>query len=112
MEPMQTLIDQMAFYICLQAAKLDKLRLQMFMSWLRSHSSIVRNTECARLETEIQYKDETGGLKDGLKLWFKGLSVSGLIWEYRLILTEIRWWRELDEVRLAKIVLECVGNNS
>ena len=107
MDPLQILIDQLASYVCSQAARLDELRLEMFMMWLKSHSSAVRNaTSADPNHTRIQVKKETCGLKDSLKLWFKVLPVSGLIWEYRLILTEISWWHALDERSLARILKE------
>jgi hypothetical protein len=112
MEPTHILIDQMASYICFQAGRLDEFRLEMFLNWLKSHSSAVRNAECAGVETEDPCTAYTYILKDGLKLWFEALPLSGLLWEYRLILTEIRWWRNLDEPRLVKIMLECLGHNS
>lgn len=112
MEPTHLLIDQMASYVCFQAGRLDEFRLEMFLHWLKSHSSAVRNAEWAGVETEAQCTPSACRLKDILKFWFEALPLSGLIWEYRLILAEIRWWRNLDEPRLVKIMLECLGRNS
>ena len=106
---MQLLVDRLASYICFQAARLDEIRLQMFMTWLKSHSSAVRNSSSNH---EDQVNNQECGLKESLMLWFGMLPLSALIWEYRLILTEIRWWRELDEARLTKIALDCLENYS
>ena len=102
---MHILVDRLASCICFQAARLDEIRLQMFMTWLKSHSSTVQNTLFNHAD---QVNEQVCGLKKSLMLWFGMLPLSGLIWEYRLILTEIRWWRELDEARLIKIALDCL----
>jgi len=98
---MQTLIDQMALYISLQTTRLDKCRLDMFLKWLKSHSSAVRNTKQGPVGAELH-----SSLTNSLKTWFESLPVPGLLWEYQLILTEIRWWRTLDERSLARIMNE------
>lgn len=106
MEPMQNLIDQMVMYISFQAARLDEFRLQMFLKWLKSHNSAVRNLGRIYLETEHPAGDNNSCMQNSLKSWFESLPLSGLIWEYRLILTEIRWWRTLDERSLDRILKE------
>ena len=110
---MEILIDTMVSYITSQAARLDDLRLQLFLRWLKSHSSAVRNGESNPVEVQSQNKENRRGcLQKSLKLWLKALPLSGLIWEYQLVLAEIRWWRDLDETRLTKIALDCLENCS
>ena len=110
---MEILIDTMVSYITSQAAKLDDLRLQLFLRWLKSHSSAVRNGEPNPVEVQSENNDNRRScLEKSLKLWLKALPLSGLIWEYQLVLTEIRWWRDLDETRLTKIALDCLENYS
>ena len=107
MKPVQILMDQMISYISFQAHKLDDFRLGMFLKWLRSHSSAVRNATSTSGEVESQNKEiRHDYLNTSLKLWFESLPVPGLIWEYQLILTEIRWWRALDERSLDRILKE------
>lgn len=106
MEPMQTLIDQMISYISFQTDKLDDCRFQLFMKWLKSHSSAVRNAEQVLIEFRPQDLEPVGSLRNSLKTWFESLPVSGLLWEYQLILTEIRWWGALDEPALVRILKE------
>jgi len=43
-------------------------------------------------------------LKNALKMSFESLPESGWLWEYQLILTEINWWRFLDEQSLIRIL--------
>jgi hypothetical protein len=105
-QQMEILIDTMVSYISFQADKLDDCRLQLFLKWLRSHSSAVRNAEQALVEIRPENQVQIGSLRNSLKTWFESFSVSGLLWEYQLILTEIRWWRALDEPSLAKILKE------
>jgi len=106
MEPMQTLIDQMVSYISSQTNKLDDCRLQLFLQWLKSHSSAVRNAEQALVEIRPENPVQIGSLRNSLKTWLESFPVVGLLWEYQLIITEIRWWRALDEPSLAKILKE------
>ena len=103
----QMFIDQMVSYISLQTYRLDDCRLQMFLRWLRSHSSAIRNAERVFDPAEIPNQDSIrNNIKKNLESWFESLPFSGLIWEYELILTEIRWWRGLDERSLARILSE------
>lgn len=103
---MQILIDQMVTHISFQAAQLDEFRLQMFLKWLKSHNSTVRNMRRSCLKVEPPTKDNNSCLKTSLKSWFESLPLSGLIWEFQLILTEIRWWRTLDDRSLDRILKE------
>lgn len=105
MQDIQSVIDQMVLYVSVQAAKLDEIRLQMFLKWLQSHSSAVRNAEQNLIEVDVlNIKRINDPLKNSLKIWFSSLPVAGLLWEYQLILTEIHWWRALDERSLARVL--------
>ena len=105
MQDIQNVINQMVSYVSVQATRLDQVRFQMFVKWLKSHSSAVRNAEQKPVEIDAQSKEHINGhLRHGLKIWFESLPTVGLLWEYQLILTEIHWWRALDERSLARIL--------
>ena len=103
MSDLQILIQQMAADITNQACSLDQVRLEKFLEWLVSHSSKVRGSGGALPWMSTQEQME---LK--LNVWFQSLPVSGLLWEYRLILEEIAWWRNVDTSHLALRVAEKV----
>ena len=92
---MQILIEQLISDISGQAARLDEIRLQMFLTWLAAHSSQVKTGE--QVEVAVP---EAGSIADrlriGLKGWFESLPLQGLLWEYRLLLEEIDWLSDLD----------------
>ena len=91
MSELQILIRQMAADITAKACVLEQVRLERLMEWLVSHSSKVRgNGESLTWMSSREQMD----LK--LNTWFQSLPVSGLLWEYRLILEEIVWWRDVD----------------
>jgi hypothetical protein len=105
MQDMRSVIDQMVLYILAQVARLDQVRFQMFLKWLKSHSYQVRNAEQDPIDVEARNKEHIDDhLKNSLKIWFESLPVLGLLWEYQLILTEIRWWCSLDERSLGRIL--------
>jgi hypothetical protein len=113
MNDLQSLIDQMAVDISSQAAQLDDLRLPRFLAWLSAHSIKVKIAADANesignqvpmdvtLDQEATIEER---LKLNLKTWFESLPLRGLLWEYRLILDEIAWWRDLDPHRLNMIL--------
>ncbi|CAG1014160.1 hypothetical protein ANAEL_04911 [Anaerolineales bacterium] len=84
-------VEPMALDVASQAFELEPSRLRLFLDWLVSHSSLVRGSEAIQLETHDREQVE---LK--LKAWFQSLPADGLAWEYRLLLGEIAWWRDLD----------------
>ena len=101
----QMLIDQMVTDISQQTNQLDACRFRLFLRWLKSHSSEVRKTQGTLVEARAPDKPHACEfLKDALKMWFESLPESGWIWEYQLILTEINWWRFLDEQSLVRIL--------
>jgi len=91
MSEFHILIRQMAADITAKACVLEQVRLEGFMEWLVSHSSKVRgNGEPLTLmpsREQMEFK---------LNDWFQSLPISGLLWEYRLILEEVVWWRDVD----------------
>ncbi len=91
MSDLQILIQQMAADITAQAGLLEQVRLERFMEWLVSHSSKVRGD--GEPLTWMSTREE---MESKLNAWFQSLPVRGLLWEYRLILEEIAWWRDAD----------------
>jgi hypothetical protein len=81
----------MAANICLNIDQLDVPRRYMFMQWLEMHSHAVRNT---------------GEIRENLTTWLTTMTIESAEWEYKLILSETHWWRDLDERRLARMMLE------
>ena len=108
MEDLQTLIEQVVFAICTQARALDEVRYRLFVDWLKAHSSQVKAaSHCHTAEAPVAIQDEESienSLRSGLKLWFQSLSVRGLLWEYQLIVGEMNWWCDVDELSLARIL--------
>ncbi len=97
MNDMQVLIEQMVSDISSQAARLDEVRLQKFLEWLKSHSSKVKTVEQVHIEVAVHGEGRIDDrLKYDLKRWFESLPMPGLLWEYHLLLNEIAWWRDLD----------------
>ena len=91
MDDLQTLIEQNVAEISTNLAALDDDRRRMFLHWLRAHQR-----EAASIS------DAT--VKDRLITWFEELTEEGILREYRLILSEIVWWRDLGDGLLAEIV--------
>ena len=86
-------VSDMADDICSQVNKLDVSRHYLFIEWLLMHShAVTREKE----------------LRENLTTWLGSMSAESVDWEYKLIVGEIRWWRDLDESRLVKIMLECL----
>ena len=111
MNDMQVLIEQMVSDISSQAVRLDEVRLQKFLEWLKSHSSQVKTME--QVFVEVAGHDEGSmedRLKNGLKGWLESLPIPGLLWEYRLLLNELAWWHDLDPRTLTRI-LRSEGND-
>ena len=103
MNDMQVLIEQMVSDISSQAVRLDEVRLQKFLEWLKSHSSKVKTVEQVLVEVAVHDEGSIDDrLKNGLKRWFESLPKQGLRWEYHLLLNEIAWWRDLDPRTLPK----------
>ena len=103
MDNFHALIDQMVTDISTQAAQLEAVRLQLFLAWLKSHSSKIAAAHQIQIEIQAEENPEIY-LKNGLKAWFESLPIQGLLWEYNLLLGEIAWWRALDSRTLARIL--------
>ena len=105
MNDMQVLIEQMVSDISSQAVRLDEIRLQKFLEWLKSHSSKVKTV--GQVHVEVAVHDEGSmddRLKNDLNRWFESLPMQGLLWEYHLLLNELAWWRDLDPRTLTRIL--------
>lgn len=89
-------ISRMVADICSQVDQLDAARRYMFTEWLLIHSHAV---------------NRTGEPRESLIAWLRSMPTESADCEYKLILTETKWWRDLDEPRLLKIMSECLGKN-
>jgi hypothetical protein len=87
-------VSEMVDHICSQVDQLDVPRRYMFMQWLQMHSHAVRSSR------EIQAN---------LTAWLGSMPAESAAWEYTLIVGETNWWRDLDERRLARLMLENLG---
>jgi hypothetical protein len=76
--------------------QLDVPRRYMFMQWLQMHSHAVWSSR------EIQ---------ENLTTWLGSMPAESVVWEYKLIVGEMNWWRDLDERRLARLMLENLGQD-
>ncbi|MFZ5903213.1 MAG: hypothetical protein ACOYZ8_06660 [Chloroflexota bacterium] len=92
-------------------SKLDASRRRLFLDWLNSHCSLVS----ASVKSADKHPADMPGkenlefqLESGLKNWFESLPIARALWERRLILGEIAWWRDLDEQSLTRI-MEAAG---
>ena len=95
-ESLSLSVSEMVDHICSQVDQLDVSRRYMFMQWLLMHSRAVRRT---------------GEIREQLTVWLGSMSAESAEWEYKLIMGETTWWRDLDEWRLERIMLECLGHN-
>lgn len=91
-----TLAEHMALDLHQQATKLEAVRLQMFQVWLYRHSHVLERKRVHPDGREMQMD---------LKRWLETFEPDGLHDEYRLLTTEIAWWREADE----KTLLRCIS---
>ena len=90
MDKQSSSIAEMVAEIMARMPALDANRRQMLFRWLQAHHSGGCITEA--------------NLSDHLNKWFGKLPADGIDWEYRLILSEIAWWRDLDESSLAQFM--------
>lgn len=104
-------LDEMVAEISRQALQLDEIRLSMFLQWLQNHSPGIRiQSPCHSQPTypsNIRHDLETN-----IRQWLDAFPLSGQLWEYHLVLTEIAWWGDLDCARLTKIAQDYLGNES
>lgn len=83
-------IPEMVADIAARLPALDGNRRQMLFRWLQAH----------HVGTQITDASLTCRLTE----WFSRVPPEGRDWEYRLILSEITWWRDLDEPALAEFM--------
>ena len=103
MNDVNVLIEQMVSDISTQIFQLDDRRLRLFLNWLTAHSSKVKAT--ARLVIDqLRGRDIEKRFNSALKAWLESLPTEGMLWEYRIIMDEIAWWRNLDPQRMKMIV--------
>lgn len=103
----QLSISQIAAQIVTQAASLNSVRQKLFLEWLQAHSSQVGCADRCQAEmTPANQHVESfwNRLKSALMIWFESLPTAGVLWEYRLILSELAWWRALDGESLGMIM--------
>ena len=86
----------MALDLAGQAAQLDELRFCMFLEWLGCHCHQVPVRGVVQDSREIWAY---------LSQWLETFLPEGLDSEYRLIMTEITWWKDADE----KTLLRCTS---
>ena len=83
-------VTEMVKEIQARCETLDPCRRYMFIEWLQAHNS--------RVKTAVS-------VCEGLESWFESMQSESRRWEYRLIMSEIDWWNNLDEQSLTRIML-------
>lgn len=110
---LNVLIEQIAEDISSQTLRLDDLRLKLFLEWLKAHSSKVKAITDHHAQKGLQVQMDVAFSREGnmeerlkvsLKMWIEALPMHEMLQEYRLILDEIAWWRDLDARRLNMIL--------
>ena len=95
-EALSLSVAEMVDRICSQVDQLDVPRRYMFMQWLQMHSHGVRSSR---------------EIRANLTVWLESMPAESAAWECSLIIGETSWWRDLDERRLARIMLESLGQD-
>ena len=90
MDQQSNSIAEMVAEIMARMPALDAHRRQMLFRWLQAHHSGAYITDA--------------NVSNHLHKWFGKLPAEGIDWEYHLILSEIAWWRDLDESSLAQFM--------
>ena len=91
---MQDFIQQVVKEIVFGVRDLDPVWRRMFLIWMGKHASQVRCMD------EDLYQD---CLAIKLSTWLDPMSLVGILWEYRLIMGEIGWWKGLEQTALERI---------
>jgi hypothetical protein len=108
MSDLEVLVEQMVLDISMQAFQLDDLCLPLFLSWLTTHCGKVK--DAIQMDTStLRGADTKEQFKPALKAWLESLPAQRMLWEYRLLLDEIAWWRDLDRHRLLMILKSEAG---
>lgn len=119
MNDLNILVEQMAADISSQALHLDDVRLKPFLEWLIAHSSKVKAANEPEAQSlhpfqmdiaSIREGNPEERLKIGLRTWLETLPLKGMLWEYRLVLDEIAWWRDLPLTTLSRLMKTEVAN--
>ena len=76
---LQAFIEQIVNEVAAGAGKLAPQQQQSFLTWLGDHAKAMRS---ATLDD----------LSEKLSTWLSGFDPVGILWEYRLLLSEIEWW--------------------
>lgn len=97
MSDLEVLVEKMVLDISMQAFQLDDHYLPLFLNGLTAHCGKVKDAIQMDTDTEEQFKP-------ALKAWLESQPAQGMLWEYRLLLDEIAWWRDLDPRRLLMIL--------
>lgn len=92
---MQEFNQQVVNEIVFGVGMLDPVRRRMFLVWLGNHAGELKFEE---EETELKL------LAEKLKQWFEHMSLVSILWEYRVIMGEIEWWRGLTQTALDRQV--------
>ena len=91
-----TPVKRLTYDLSDQAARLEEPRLCMFLDWLQCHCHWI----------PVQWvKQDRDEIQNYLNRWMGTFTPEGLHAEYRLIMTEIRWWRNADE----KTMMRCIS---
>ena len=91
---MQISVSQIAAYIITQVTSLESTRRKLFLDWLCAHSN------------QATKGSDLNRIQDSLVDWFESLSEADVLREYYLVTGEVRWWRDLEEGALAKMLDE------
>lgn len=102
METLQILIQQMITDISFEIARLDEVRLSMFLRWLRSHSRRFRAARPIKIQNRELFDTP---IKNELGRWLTALPIEWLPAEYHLIRTELAWWRKVDDRNLLRLLM-------
>ena len=107
MSDLDILIEQMVLDIWAQAYQLDDQRLGMFLDWLITHSFEMKRSLGNNIDTDpvaLRGLVMQACIQSALKSWLQSLPGQGVLWEYKTVLAEIIWWRDLDPVSLKMIL--------
>jgi len=108
MSDWEVMVEQMVLDIFRQAFQLDDVCLPLFLNWLTAHCGKVKDAIQLDMAT-LRRADVEEQFKSALKTWLGSLPAQGMLWEYRLLLDEIAWWRDLDPHRLLMILKSEAG---
>lgn len=100
----QIQLKQKVLEIYNQTLRLDTVRRQLFLRWLKSHSGVSKFVEEAYLKVMISQKRMNAECLNILNRWLGSLPEKKLFSEYYLILSEIHWWQSLEPQALVKFL--------